>query len=377
MRSLTWHPEAGMTQRQIDKEVQRQAVLFEEQIRRECANDIEHQRIHFQSLADEWLTLMEQTKELKPSSLSRMKSCRERTYRAIGQKNIDEISFRCIQQFIVALSKDGVNQQTGRGLSEKSQRHYITFISDVMRYAKRCGLISANPCAGISVVKTASKERTPYTVEEEIALLQAMQEYDAPLKYQLIIQFMVYCGMRRGEVLGLEWKDIDLETGLCNIQRTSLYQNAETGTYTSTPKTKSSCRRIRLPQVLLSALRNYKLAQNAERVQLGDFRKDSDRLFTKTDGTPMNPERPYHWLCEFCQKANLPFKGLHSFRHAFATGLLSSQKVDIKTISSILGHAHTSTTLNIYAHSIQEVQSRAMDVVPDLIQQKAEELTTA
>ena len=213
------------------------------------------------------------------------------------------------------------------------------------------------------------------TVEEEIALLQAMQEYDAPLKYQLIIQFMVYCGMRRGEVLGLEWKDIDLETGLCNIQRTSLYQNAETGTYTSTPKTKSSCRRIRLPQVLLSALRNYKLAQNAERVQLGDFRTDSDRLFTKADGTPMNPERPYHWLSEFCQKANLPFKGLHSFRHAFATGLLSSQKVDIKTISSILGHAHTSTTLNIYAHAIQEVQSRAMDVVPDLIQQKAEELT--
>ena len=304
-----------------------------------------------------------------------MQSCKERTYHAIGQKNVKDISFRCIQQFIVSLAHDGVNKQTGRGLSEKSQRHYITFISDVMRYAKQCGLITTNPCAGVSVVKTTPKERVPYTVEEEIMLLQAMRDNDAPLQYQLIIQFMIYCGMRRGEVLGLEWKDIDLDTGFCHIQRTSLYQNAKTGTYTSTTKTKSSCRYIRLPNALLSSLRVYKLAQNAEIVLLGDNRIESDRLFTKADGGPMNPERPYHWLSEFCRKTNLPFKGLHSFRHAFATELLSSQMVDVKTVSSILGHAHTSTTLNIYAHAIQEVQARAMDVVPDLLQQKTEELT--
>ena len=221
-------------------------------------------------------------------------------------------------------------------------------------------------------MKTETKEREPYTLEEEVALLRMMDVQRAPLQYQVLIQFMIFCGMRRGEVLGLEWKDINFDTGVCSIRRTSLYSNAATGTYTSTPKTKSSRRSIKLSQEFLQTLRRYKLQQNTDKVQAGDFWYASDRLFTNLDGKPMNPERPYNWLKKFCEQYNLPFKGLHNFRHAFASEMIASGQIDVRTVSALLGHAHASTTLNIYAHEVQAASANAMHYMSDLIHSKCQ-----
>lgn len=369
-RSITWRPSPDMTSKQAEKEAQRQAFLLDEQIAAELKRGLTGERIKFKELADEWFHLMEQTGDMKPSSIVRLKSCRERLYPVFGSSYVDDITYRQVQQFILSLAADGVNQRTGKGLSEKSQKHYITLISDVLRYAKKCGFIADNPCKDVSVVKSGHKEREPYTLDEEVALLEQMQCVDAPLKYQVFFRLMIYCGMRRGEALGLEWSDIDLETGVCSISRTSIYQNAETGTYTSTPKTKSSNRSLRLPQELVTLLRRYKLEQNNSRVLRDAEWRDNERLFTALDGSPMHPNRPYNWLQKFCRREGIPFKGLHSFRHAFASEMIVSGQVDVKTVSAILGHSQTSTTLNIYAHEIQAASAHAMDVVSDLIQAK-------
>ena len=369
VRSMTWKPDAGMTARQAEREVIIQAAQFEKKVSLELDDGTCLRSVTFEELANEWIALMEKTEELKPSTIVMLKGCRSRTYAAIGQNLVTDINYRQIQKFILSLSEDGVNMQNGKGLSVKSQQHYINFISDVMRYAMKCGLITQNPCTGITTVKTPTKERRPYTLEEEVALLDRLTE-KAPLKYQVIFRFLIYCGLRRGEVLGLEWKDIDFESGVCTIQRTSQYRGLGVGIYTSTPKTKSSCRSLKLPDELLTILRRYKLEQNNTIVQLGDEWHPTDRLFTQWNGLVMHPTCPFNWLQRFCERENLPFRGLHSFRHAFATEMITSGQIDIKTVSAILGHSEVSTTLDIYTHEVQSASAKAMDFVTKVIDEK-------
>ena len=177
---------------------------------------------------------------------------------------------------------------------------------------------------------------------------------------------MIYGGLRRSEVCGLEWKDIDFKTGVCSIERTSQYRNKNTGVYTSTPKTKSSRRCLQLPHELLSELNKLKVENNSLRVKCGDQWVENDRLFIQWNGEPMYPNTPYYWLQKFCEKENLPFKGLHAFRHSFATQAIMNAKVDVKTVSAILGHAQTSTTLEIYAHAFQQANAQALESVANL-----------
>ena len=175
IKSMTYKPEKGMKPKAIEKELNRQAVLFEEkakqdyeaQLQREAEqqeqeeNEIAYAKKHitFMELADEWLALQEISKELKPSSLLRMKDCKERTYSAIGDILVSKLSYRKIQAFITSLGKQGVNKKTGGGLSAKTQKHYLTFVSDVMLYAKKCGYIDSNPCKDITFTKSRKKEK--------------------------------------------------------------------------------------------------------------------------------------------------------------------------------------------------------------------------
>jgi len=116
VKTKTWRADKGMTGRKADKEAERQAFLFEEECKAKKAPD---RRYKFKAVADEWLGLMANSDDMRASTYERMKQCTERTYQAIGNKYIDEVKYRDIQSFILGLSKDGVNQRTGKGLSPK------------------------------------------------------------------------------------------------------------------------------------------------------------------------------------------------------------------------------------------------------------------
>ena len=100
------------------------------------------------------------------------------------------------------------------------------------------------------------------------------------------------------------------------------------------------------------------LEQIENRLRYGDQWHESGRLFTKVDGSPIRPGYPYEWLKAFCKKKGLPFYGIHQFRHLNASLLIYNGE-DVRTVSSMLGHSQTSTTLNIYAHALETAQARA------------------
>ena len=381
VRSITWKPDKGMTPKQTEREVNRQAVLFEERVKQEYAeqlkieaerqlseeNAVEYAKRHttFQVLADEWLDLQNVSKEYKPSTIVKLQGCKERTYKAIGGVLVSKLDYRTIQAFITSLAKDGVNQRTGKGLSIKSQKSYLNFISDVMLYAKRCGIIEHNPCRDIVFTKTEKKEKDYYSLREAKELLTAI-DAKAPADYKLLFNLLAYCGMRKGEALGLEYKDIDFDNSVLTIRRTSNYHEGY-GVYTDTPKTKSSYRTLFIQPKIIELIKQVQTEQQTRAEQCGDLWENTDRLFVNWNGKPLHPNIPYKWLKRFCESENKPFKGLHSFRHFVATQALVNG-VDAKSVSAMLGHSQTSTTLNIYAHAVQQANEKALNSVAALLE---------
>ena len=366
IKSFTYKPDEAMSERQAFKEAQKQAILFEEKCK---SLELSNKRIKLKYLADEWLDLMESTNEMKSATITRMKTLKRRTYESLGDTYVDKITYRQIQSFIIGLSKDGVNQTTGKGLSQKTQKHYITFISDILKYALKCGYIASNPCKDIAVVKTAPKEKDIYSLEELQTMLKKIDE-KASTDYKVFFNLLAYCGLRRGEALGIEYKDIDFENNTVSIVRTSNY-SVEKGVYTDTPKTKSSYRQLQLQPFIIELIKNLRKEQQATAEKLGDLWVENDRLFITWDGKPMHPNTPYTWLERFCKSEGIAFKGLHSFRHSVATQAITNG-VDIKTVSSVLGHSQTSTTLNIYTHAVQKSNVQALNMMANLLQNEAQ-----
>ncbi|MGN0629695.1 MAG: tyrosine-type recombinase/integrase [Ruminococcus sp.] len=353
-QAMTWKPEPDMTKRQIEKELQRQAVLFEESV----AHGYKTTAVKFQDFAEEWFEEYAKL-NLRSTTYERMRQLTHRVYPAIGHLRMDKITARQLQGFVNSLAKEGANEKTGKPLAPKTIRHNLSFISDVFSYAVKMDLLSDNPCRKVTIPKGEVKEKPIYSQEEMELLLTRIS--GEPIKYRAFFFLIAYSGFRRSEMLGLEWKDVDFEHNVITIKRTSNY-TAGRGTYTDTTKTKRSQRVLKISPYIMGILKELKDEQDDEALRLGDKWVETDRLFVKWNGEPMNNQTPYGWLKEFCEKNELPFYGIHSFRH-FAASALISAGLDVTTVSGALGHCNSGTTLNVYSHMFQNAQARVAEAM--------------
>lgn len=353
-RSMTWSPAPGMSERQIEKELNRQAVIFEEECKSRSAGGM----VKFEIFAEEWFSEYAKSNH-RNTTFNFLYHQRLRVYRAIGDTSMEKITVRQLQEFINSLSKDGANEVNGKPLSPKTVRHVLSLVSDIFAYAVRMGIVRENPCVRVVLPKLVRKEKKIYTVEETVRLMELLRK--EPVKYRAFFFLLIYSGCRRGELLGLEWRDVDFANCLISVRRTSCY-TPDRGTYTDTTKTEQSKRTLKLPQEVMDILCELREFQLRQADIFGDKWVESGRLFTKENGEPQHPNTSYHWLEKFCARNGLPFYGLHSFRHLFAS-LLVGNGVDIVTVSGVLGHSAVSTTSNIYCHMLEDARVRASDTV--------------
>lgn len=358
IQTTSWKSEPNMTAKQAEKEVQRQAMLFEDK----CLKGQVTAKMKFEDFAKQWFEEYAKL-NLRNTSYERMKQLTKRVYPAIGHLRIDKITGRHIQQFINDLALNGKSFKTGKPLSRKTAVHHLSFISDVFSYAVKMDMLSDNPCRRVTVPKGENKEKEIYTLEEIEQLFRLLET--APLKYRMFFTLAIYGGFRRGELLGLEWKDIDWESNVISVRRTSNY-TAEKGIYTDTTKTKKSQRSLKFPPVVMDLLRAYKAEQDEEREKLGSKWIDYDRLFVKYNGEPMNNNTPYFWFHEFCEENNFRFCDIHSLRHFYASALIN-EGVDAAAVSGALGHSVISTTTSIYCHVFQQAQARAGNAIASVL----------
>jgi len=350
-KARMWIPEKDMSPLQIRKELERQKILFEEEVRRGNVYDA---RMSFRQLVEVWLKDYAK-KQLAPKTYARYVELLERIYPAIGHMKIKDITPIHLNRFYDNLSEPGLKRNNKNGqvigdgrLSPKTILDHHRLISKILASAVKWGLLGSNAASRANPPKQPYREMN-YLDEEKIKLvIEKLKE--EPVQNRTMILLLIHLGMRRGELLGLEWKDIDLEYGSLRIARTSQYVSGEV--ITKEPKTKNSIRTLSISEGLCQLLRDYKTWQDETRKEWKQQYQKTDRLFTQGDGKVYYPDCLTQWFSSFIQRIGLSHVSLHSLRHSNAT-LMIAGDVDIATVSRRLGHSNTSVTLNIYTHALK------------------------
>ena len=354
IKSMTYKPREGMSEKQIEKEVNRQAVLFEES----CKKGQTVTAAKFETFAREWFKDYAEIK-LKRLTLCGYHNMEKRVYAAIGHIRVDRISPLDIQKFVSALKGDG--------LAPSTVKNHVRFVSVILNYAVRKRIITYNPCVTVDYPEARETERDFYTTEEVKKLLGLLRDEGEDKKpFAVFFTLAAYTGCRKGELLGLEWKDVDFNSNIISIKRAYYYSSVEHTHYTDTPKTKKSQRSLKLPACVMDALQELQEWQDRQREICGGSWVESDRLFTNFDGSPMSTTAPYSYLQAFSKKAGLRAVTIHSFRHFNASALIDAG-VDVVTVQTALGHSTAATTLNIYSHAFSNAQTRAMEAIASAI----------
>lgn len=360
IRSETWRPEPGMTPAQIKRELQRRIVALE------CKETTKSGAVKFQDFAEEWFKEVAE-RTLKPKTLDNLRHQSVRVYQGIGHIRLDKLTALHVQSLINNLEEEGINQHTGGKLAPGTVKGYFHFISTVLSYAVKIGMLASNPCSRVTLPAAQHKEKEVYTIQEAQAFLDSLQ--GAPTVWKVFFTLAIYGGFRRGELLGLEWPDIDLEAGTISIRRATNYTKSK-GVYTDTPKTTGSQRTIKAPVEVTTLLRAWRAEQAQYRISWGAQWQAGNRVITSDMGKAINPSSPGIWLQRHCKRTGQRCLGIHAFRHLNASLLINSG-ADVRTVSALLGHSNTTTTLNLYSHSFAEAQARASEAVADLLQAKA------
>ena len=428
-RTMTWTPPEGMSEKKAEKEAAVQAALFEERVRNGMVAD---SKIKFQDFAERWFTdyaeiqlrpttiaryreLMERINpalghfymdKIRPAHL--MAFYKELAKTKVGSKchctidlkaylkksNITKVA--CAEKAGVSLAVlssiyQGKNIETEsahklckalntrfgtmfeevdseKTMSTKTIQHYHRLLSSIMHSAVKWQVIIANPCDRVDPPKVQKTEIKYLDDKQAVHLLELLQTNEVPILYRCAVEVLLFTGMRRGELLGLEWSDIDFNNQTINIHRSSLYL-AERGVFEDDTKNASSNRVIKAPVTAIKSLRSLRSWQYQQRLIMGELWQDSKKVFTAQNGAPMHPDTLSGWFHDFIQKTDLPKIHLHSLRHTCAT-LNISNGVAVTTVAGQLGHADASTTTKIYAHAIKSAQAAAADMMDDLLSSK-------
>lgn len=352
----TWKPSQGMSKKEIKDELNRQVVKFEE----DCKNLTHTTNMKFEEFTKKiWFPEFAERKHA-PQTLRSEHFLERRIYNHLGYIRLDKFTTRDIQKFVNTLSEETRNDKLGKKgkkLSPKTIKEHISMISNIFRYAIKQGFAKENPCTNVELPKSEKKKIVMLSQEEAQGMLDLFtKEKIQNLKYVLFFTNALKTGLRRGEILGLEWKDINFENCLLSVERDSLYTK-ELGTYTGKGKTISSIRILPVEDNLIDILKIYKAYQYKYISNYGSEYHDFDRQFTKNNGEPMGVSSPNDFMIEFCKRTGLKKVSIHSFRHLNASTLIA-KGFDPKVVQDFLGHRQSETTMNIYAHAFAERKAK-------------------
>ena len=300
------------------------------------------------------------SKELAPSTYKRYLGILEsRIIPFFGHFRVDKIKPTDIMQFYDLLSKDtqivrrkdNNGKKTGKPLSPKTILEHHRLLRAMLQKAVYWQMIVSNPAERVQAPKTKKPKRKYYDDEQSKALISGLMELtEEQFKYKVAIILTIFTGVRLGELMGLEWDDINFREGIVSINRSSQYL-ADKGVFTKVPKTESSIRDVAIPDFVVSLLEEYKYWYDEQKYQYGELWIDSNRLFVQADGRPMHPSTISKWFEKFVAQIGLPVINFHGLRHTNAT-LLIAQNIDVSVVAARLGHAQITTTLNFYVHPI-------------------------
>jgi len=373
---MTWVPEPDMTERQIKKELERQAVLFEEKV---LSGATVNSSMRFADFAEKYLSEFAAI-YLKSKTVATYTENLVRINQAIGHIRLSDLRTGHINSFYLDLQESGVRSHTtavckidlqaevgtqhgaltafsrkagvsratinqtlaGKPINQESAAaiaqavgmktnkaftltthsnplapasviSYHRTLSSILCRAVKWGYIQINPADAAEKPSLGNHEAAYLEETDARRLLELLQA--ERIRWRALVTFDLMSGLRRGELLGLRWQDVDLGEHTVTIRQTSNYFPGK-GIYVSTPRSANSARPLLLSTAAVMMLLEYKAWQDEQRDQLGDAREDQDgRVFTTDTGDLIFPDSVTPWFSGFIARSGMPKVTVHSLRH--------------------------------------------------------------
>lgn len=332
---------------------------------------VEPNRVTLKQWLDKWMKVYQEN-TISPNFYARRQDLiRIHINPAIGDKALLKLKPADIKEFYNDLEKNGrkpTKKKNGKtiplpkdaspGLATGTIRHIHNILNPAMRQAVKEGLVPKNVVADVSPPKIVrTREARPLTKEEAKRYLTVLEED------RLYAAFVVELttGLRRGELIGLHWSDLNFETGTLKIRRQIIRMRHPDGTTSleyAPLKTPAAYRTIILPKIALAELKAHKARQAEEKLLYGKLYQKEGLIFCSVWGEKLDTRCLYRIHCKALKDAGIPHTAFHNLRHTVATLLLQAGE-NIKTIQELLGHADPDTLMTTYAHVLDEMKRSA------------------
>lgn len=298
-----------------------------------------------------WLT-EHAARRCAPKTMERYAELAEYLIRQLGETRLNDLSTAQIQRAIHRLEDCGgrvtKDHPNGRPLAPKTVRHIATLLYTCLAEADRLGVLKIrHPMADKRVKLPKLMKREPEVLDKE--KLRALFERARNTRMYPFVVLASATGCRRGELLALQWSDINESTGELSVSK-SLEQTKAGGLRVKSTKSEKP-RRFSVPECALEVLSKHRAEQERDKELFGSDYQDSNLIFCQPAGAYYSPDRMGARVVELMRKVGLQNVSLHSLRHSFASDLLS-EGVPIAVVSERLGHADQNITLSIYSHSL-------------------------
>jgi integrase len=337
------------------KEVERK--MTEMRDRSEAGGVITPANLTLDVYMNEWLTQIVAAR-VRPNTLQSYRYNTERFLLPdLGTKRLTRLTARELRLYFDSLRV--------RGVGARTVKYVHSTLRAALEDAVREEIIEKNPAKLVRVPGPPKVERVPLTVDEVRCFLKSSRN---DRLYPMFVVFaLLGAAMRRSEVLGLRWEDVDLDQGFLQVRRG--LQRIDGELMVLATKTARSRRTIPLPRVVVEVLVRHRGAQESERVHLAESWPDSGYVFVTPIGTPIDPRNCTRIVQLACKKAGLRAVRLHDFRHGCVSVLLVLG-VPPRTAMDIAGHSTIEMTMNVYGHVTLDEKRDALDKLGSLFEEE-------
>ena len=399
IETTTYTPDPGLTPKRQQKAVEEFARQFEADVKNGIALD--GRKITLKAFTDRWQTEYAAQK-LQPGTVEKyMAELNDKILPILGHLKLSELRPATLNSFFVSMTQDGARRdKKPGGYSRNTIKKTMDVLSSVLRVAVEWEIIEKNPMDKVRTVGECAADKIEFfTPEQAAAFLDYIEQpykvktkghrrtddtgidytvgdyertKEVPEQLRVLFNLAIFGGLRKGELLALEWSDIDFENDTVTVSKAcSLVAGQQ---ITKEPKTKTSRRTIAIPHFLTQRIKAMKQERLKYRLSVGDYWQGEQWLFIQDNGKQMCYSTPYSAFKDTIARYNadrkpadqLPAIPFHGLRHTSATLLIAS-KQDVRTVSSRLGHAQASTTMNIYAHALQETDRKAVNALENML----------
>ena len=337
------------------KEAEREMHKFIDELEKGCY--VKDDKITVSDWVKTWLEVYI-IPNVSPTTLSRYQGMIRRYIDpVIGHMQVQQMNTLAVQSWVNGLK---ISPSSGKAMSAATIKHAYHVLKGAMDKAVLAGLIYRSPCAGIMLPKGQKKAAVIYNEKQIKDLLKAAKGTEM----ELVIDMELCLGLRRGELLGLQWGDIDWEKNQVHIIRNRVVVNGKS--VVKEPKTANSTRILDAPEMLMKKLRAHRGKCIENRMRLGTGYTVTDYIIVHPDGRPIYPEYLSQMFTKLQISAGLPQCRFHDLRHLCAS-IMVRQGVNVKVAQERLGHKDITTTMNIYSHVLPSSAKEAAEKIGQMI----------